>query len=263
MRRKIFLFLILIIGAVFFVACSAGGEEIENHNKMEFTESEEIENQNKMEITERELEKVEIQGDFFILEDVEEMADLATDIISGKVLDSRVEKVNLQPTRDIVVEDMLNQGMSQEEVDFELYGIGFEPDYEIMTVYRVQVLEVFQGSLTIGEIVEVMRIGGEYGNQYWFVADAIELEVDTELVLFLFSRRLTGNPFVLVSHIQGVYYIPSGVEEYEYLIEYENLELELDNASELDPVILTIGDLLEIAEEDGLLEYREYNDSSE
>jgi len=183
------------------------------------------------------------------------MADLATDIISGKVLDKRFEWVNVRTPRELVVEDMLNQGMSQEEIDYELYGFSFEPDYELMTIYRIQVLEVFQGILNVEEIIEVARQGGEYGNHYWFRADAIELVVDTEFVLFLFSWRLTNHPFVLVSHIQGAYYIPSSVEEYEYLVEYENLELELENASELDPVVLTIGDLVEITEEDRLLRY--------
>jgi len=273
MRKKIFLISVLII-VVFLVACSAGSEDVENRNeielaenedvknqnKIELVENEDIENQNKIESIESELEKIEIHGDFFILEDVAEMADLATDIISGKVLDRRVEWINLRWPRELVVEDMLNHGMSQEEIDYELYGVGFEPVYDLMTIYRIQVLEVFQGILSVGEIVEVMRRGGEYENQYWFMADAIELIVDTELILFLFSRRLTGNPFVLVSHIQGVYYIPSSLEEYEYLVEYENLELELENASELDPVVLTIGDLVEIADEDRLLRY---DDASE
>ena len=250
MRKKMFIISILSVVIVLLTACSAGGvDPIEKQYEVE-----PIENQYEVEPTEAEVEKIEIHRDYFILGDVEEMADLATDIISGKVIDRRVEWVNLNPPRENVEEYMLNQGMSQEEIDFELYGIGFEPDFELMTVYRIQVLEVFQGNLVAGEIIEVMRRGGEYENQYWFVADATELVVDTELVLFLFSRRLTNNPFVLVSHIQGVYYVPSSLGEYEYLMEYDNIELELEKASELDPVTVTIEDLINIAEENGLLE---------
>ena len=202
-----------------------------------------------------EIEKIEmLPGDFFVLEDVEEMADLATDIINGKVLDRRVEWVNLRESRENVEEHMLSQGMSQEEIDFELYGIDFEPDFELMTIYRIEVLEVFQGNLSAGEITEVMRRGGEYKAQYWFVANAIELTVNAEMVLFLFTHGLSDGPFVLVSHIQGAYYTPDSIGEYEYLVEYDNLELELDKPSELDPVTVTIEDLINIAEENGLLE---------
>ena len=241
MKKHMFTITVSFFGIILLTACTVEGVGSAG-------------DQYEIDSTEVVIEKIEIHGDYFILEDVKEMADLATDIIRGQVLDKRVEWLNMRPSREAVEERMLNQGMNQEEIDFELYGIDFEPDFELMTIYRVQVLEVFQGETTLGEVIEVMRRGGEYGGQYWFMADAVELIVDTELVLFLFTHGLTGNPFVLVSHVQGVYYVPSQLGEYEYLVEYDNLELELEKASELDPIILTIEDLIYIAEENGLID---------
>ena len=233
------------MSVIFFAACIRSElETLENQNEIEFTEIE----------TETEMERVEIYVDYFMLENIEEMADSATDIISGRVLDRRVEWVNVRPSRESVEERMFNQGMSQEEIDFELYGIDFEPYFELRTIHRVQVLEVFQGNLIVDEIVEVTRPGGEYDNQYWFVADAIELIIDTEYVLFLFASRIANNRFSLFNPVQGVYYTPHTIMGYEYLVEYDNIELELEKASELDPVTVTIGDLINIAAENGLLE---------
>jgi len=200
-------------------------------------------------------EEIEIHADFFTIADVDEMADIATNIVRGEILDKRVEWVNLVVPRELVEADMLEQGMTQEEIDFELYGFDFEEDPHLMTIYQIQVLEAFQGDHVIGEIIEIMRQGGVYEDEYWFVADAIELTIGDEYVLFLYTSGLTDSPYVLVSHVQGVYSVPSEIEIEESLVELEDLEMEieLDNASELDPIMITIEDLIEIAEDNDLL----------
>ncbi|MCL2865536.1 MAG: hypothetical protein FWE25_08365 [Lachnospiraceae bacterium] len=200
-----------------------------------------------------EMKKMEIQIDYYTLDNVEEMAEMATDIIRGEVLDQRVEWKNLAVPREIVVADMMERGMTQEEIDFNLYGFDFEPFYDLMTVYTIYVLEVFQGNHVVGDVVGMMRHGGEYGNEYWFVSDAIELSAGMEYVLFLFTHGLTDSPYVLLSHVQGAYSLAVGIGEDKKLTDVDYWGIELEKTSDLDPIMISVKDLVEIAEENELL----------
>ncbi|MCL2865537.1 MAG: hypothetical protein FWE25_08370 [Lachnospiraceae bacterium] len=200
-----------------------------------------------------EMEKMEIHIDYFMWNNVERMAELATDIIRGEVLDQRVEWKNLIVPREAVVADMLGQGMTQEEIDFEIYGFDFEPYYNLMTVYTIYVLEVFQGNHVAGDVIEMMRRGGEYGNEYWFVSDAIELSAGIEFVLFLYTTGLTDNPYILLSHVQGAYSLAVGIGEDKKLTDLDYWDMELKKTSDLDPIMISVKDLVEIAEENELL----------
>jgi len=80
------------------------------------------------------------------------------------------------------------------------------------------------------------------------------LEIDTQYILFLFNVWESYNArSVLVGHKQGAYYVPSTIINEEYLVEYDNVTLELESVCEDDPIILTIEDLIEIAEYNDLL----------
>jgi len=78
------------------------------------------------------------------------------------------------------------------------------------------------------------------------------MESGSKLVLFLVSWEMAGLPYSLISHMQGVYYVPDSLENEDNLAELD-WEIELENASELDPVTITIEDLIEIADDNGLL----------
>lgn len=203
--------------------------------------------------TEAQIEEMEILVDSVVLENVEELTEMATHIIRGEVLDQRVEWVDPSVPREVIVELLIDQGMTQEEIDFELYGVNFEIEPRLMTIYRIQILEIFQGNHQIGDVIEVSQLGGEYENEQWFIADAIELSIGDEFILFLYSHEDIGFPYVLINHNQGAYYVPNGIELEESLMEIDDREVELENASETDPIMLTIEDLIEIAIDNDLL----------
>jgi len=203
---------------------------------------------------EGEFEYTFISFDVLVLESVEELADEATHIVRGAVLEQRTEWLNFVFPREVLEQELKDQGLTAEEIAYELRGMVFEMEPELITISRVRVLEVFQGDHNVGDIIEIMQSGGEYGNERWVVEDALEIEVGVELVLFLFSWEFAGFPYSLISHMQGAYHVPEEIEVEGVLVDIGDWEIELEGLSEFDPITLTIEDLIEISEENGLLD---------
>ena len=238
---------ILLLGLVNLSACNGFGAEPMVDND----ENQTIFNEDNNEIA-NSIREIEIFKDIIPANDTEELADIATDVIRGKVLDERVEWRSTVIPREIVEEELAEEGLTEEEIASYLSGIDFEPHLYLMTIYRIRVLEVFQGDHAVGDTIEVMQHGGIYENERWFISGAIELEVGIDFVLFLYNtwKYSTGNPSVLVSPVQGAYYVSNN----EDLMKHEDIGLELESAGEADHITVTIEDLIEIAEENGLLE---------
>ena len=195
-----------------------------------------------------------ISFDVLIYEDIEDMSNKATHIIRGYILDRRFEWLDPSVPREITEQLLREQGLTEEEIDFELEGITFERDLELVTTYRIRVLEIFQGDHNINDVIEVSVLGGEYGSERWVVDDSLEIELNSELVLFLVSWGMINQPYSLISHVQGVYHIPELEDFEENLIDIIDVEIELEGVSEMDPISITIEDLIEIAEINGLLD---------
>ena len=117
-------------------------------------------------------------------------------------------------------------------------------------------LEVFQeDGYPINEIIEVSRLGGIYEGVEWNVEDGIELEVGSEFILFLYSWVLIGRPYVLISHAQGAYYVPNHIDEDKITaLEDDELDVELKRVGEWDLIMITLEDLVDIAEYNDLIE---------
>lgn len=200
-----------------------------------------------------------ISFDVVIYEEVEEITDMATHIIRGEILDQRTEWLDLNLSREETEQHLAELGLNEEEIEAEIYsvrpdGTTDELEPELVTISRVRVLEVFQGDHNIGDVIEIMQTGGEYGYERWTVEDAVKMETGSELVLFLVSWELAGLPYSLISHMQGVYYVPDEVGDEENLVELDDVETELEAVSETDPVTITIEDLIEIAVDNELLD---------
>jgi len=143
------------------------------------------------------------------------------------------------------------------------YEVILDPATFVMTIYQVEVLEVFRElavfhdtQIAVGDIIEVARFGGAYGGYYYFVDGGFELQYGAEYVLFLERHWELPNFFYTLSNLQGAYRVPNVIASDEDLVEYGNISLGLETAADEDfGLTLTIEDLIDIAEENGLLEH--------
>jgi hypothetical protein len=179
-------------------------------------------------------------GDAWIRTSIEELSAFATEVIKAEVLDSRVERINTL--------------LSDFDFDDEIA----EQFIMLHTVHRLRVLEVFDGGLEVGDIVEVMQKGGRLGNHELIYNRQLPLESGDSLIFFLRSFEAQGFghlPMALEAGSQAVYRIAPQNEtnELEESIEdafranpsvSEIVLLSLDLSNNLT---LTVGDLMQIA----------------
>ena len=194
------------------------------------------------------LQMMEISVDAKSFSDLEELTNWAHHLIRGFVIDERVETRNVGVTKEEERELLTRDGYSEEEIEFILSVSSFEPRYQVITIYRVQILEVFQGDLNEGEIIEVGRVGGIYNDNYWFINRQVTLNPGEEFVIFLWEGVST-SPFALASTFQGVYQIDNNLlDHYDYIVDVTNVDFEFENVGINDPLIVTIEDLIDIVE---------------
>ena len=78
--------------------------------------------------------------------------------------------------------------------------------HSIFTVYRVRVIDVFQGDMQPGDIVEVMQEGGERGGFRFGNREKISIAVGDDLVFFAaFSSEFPALPGGFMNPYQTVY----------------------------------------------------------
>ena len=198
-----------------------------------------------------------ISGNYYILysespmyDSVSHLARRATDVIRGEVLDRRTELRNTTLSKEEALEDMRNNFTEEEFLYF--YGEGvhwvdFEPHYEVVTIHRIRILEVFQGSYQVGDIKEIMQSGGTYGNTTVSNSDLISFKTGDDLVFFLYSWSHFGRPAVLLNPFQSVYRFPA-IDENEGSLD---LDVELENVygdTHFNDLRITLNDLLQLAE---------------
>jgi len=185
--------------------------------------------------------------------------DRATDVFRGKVIDSRVERVNiLLSAAELIEHRTINYGLytSEEQIHQwlmdEYYGRGLWYDTAgehmnpIMTVYRIKVLEVFQGNYQIGDIVEVAQHGGSLGHSSLSFDAFIPLEANDDVVIFMVSMSRFGQPGYFLTPWQSVYFFPAAEGRSGTL----NLDEELGTVLYCDgrnPINLTLNDLLQLS----------------
>jgi len=158
-------------------------------------------------------------GDVWEFLDVAELASVSTDIVRVEVLDSREEWIiTLLPPfpPDINLSD----------------------EYELCTVHRLRVIEVFKGSEESGAIMEVMQLGG-LSNRRSFMSDSfVDFAIGDDLILFMESFGYE-RPAVLLTPHQSVYRVITSVDG----------SLNIENFCESNDFILTMEELKRIADE--------------
>ena len=118
---------------------------------------------------------------WIVYRDAEDLASRATDIVRAEVLDERVEWFDATG------------------------GYSYPPWYVLFTVYRVSVLEVFQGNAQPGDIMELAQEGGELDDVIWHSRDWINFGVGDELVFFA-RQNAPHLPGIFLNPWQSVYH---------------------------------------------------------
>ena len=199
----------------------------------------------------------ETMGDIAPIRNIDTLSLLSTHVIRGEVLGVRSEQVEVYQPREARVE--LLEAMERPDFIIEgarYYEVILDPIMLSATIYQIEILEVFRAldvfhdqQVEVGDIIEV-AVG--YGR--------LDLEEGFEYVLFLERHWEWENFFYIISNVQGAYHVPEEISEDEYLVESDDVTLELASAGEESDfgfdieLVLTIEDLIEIAEENGLLE---------
>jgi len=170
-----------------------------------------------------------ISGDFPTYDSIAHLTSVATYVIRGEVLDERVENLNVSIPPE------------NEEQDTGMY---LESHYRIFTVYRIKVLEVFQGDTSTGDIIEVRLLGSQLDDDHLPSADHTYFTIGDNLVLFLQASALEHLPPFLVNPTQSTYRIVVPTEGLTAL----GVNEELESISPKNDLTLTIGDLQQIAD---------------
>lgn len=208
-------------------------------------------------------------GDISLASTLEDLVTTTTHIMRVEVLDSHVirEENPIPMPREARIESFIARHVDDQEmldrIDyiFPLREDGWTPMIlpRVMTIYRVQVLEIFRElevfhdtQVEVGEIIEVLRPGGLYGNEYWDFEGAT-LDMGAGYVLFL-NRHWEYSYRFYVDAILGVYYVPDEIIEDNDLVKYDDITLELESAGWSTNFDVTIEDLIELSEEDESLE---------
>jgi len=212
----------------------------------------------------------------FGYDDIYSMAESSDIIIRVKVLNERIELVNINLTLEEVKEDRVAEYeaglISRDELEQALIFSDnnmnlYEPWYEYVIFYQVEILEVFQSDYDVGDIIDVFVIMGwdEKGNPC--LEHSSRYDVGGELILFLRVSHNQRLRYFLTNLDQALYEIPVGLVDEEMILEppkefridlFEDLPLDGNIAGNYDnlpePFDVNLGILREIAEENGLLE---------
>ena len=209
------------------------------------TTMEAVVNENDHEHEETVIERMSFFPGYESLDEMVEDSDL---IIRSHILDERVEWVNVNITlEDAITARRLEYEsglLSREELDLiiETYDDhleDFEPRYDYVVFYRVEILEIFQGNYEGGDVIEIMHFI-EWHERY---------EVESELILFLRSGRL--GYFAFEPH-QAIYEVLEEVTDVEEGVILEPL---IDWEAELHTDLLeTVEGAVEVVIDNGTVE---------
>jgi hypothetical protein len=118
----------------------------------------------------------------------------------------------------------------------------FEPHYEVRTVYRARVLEVFSGNAQAGDIIEVLQKGGELNGQLFISDSSIPFTAGDDLVLFLLQSSHDNSVTRLLTPWQAVYRFTPGRGRMSDAVA-NDVSRVLEIVDERNEFSLTVGDL--------------------
>ncbi|MCL2284854.1 MAG: hypothetical protein FWC32_00650 [Firmicutes bacterium] len=194
------------------------------------------------------IEQVSLRGDMevremssfvWIYDSIDTLFSLSTHVARVEILDERTE--------------LVNRWIGQEH-------LGFEGEYDVLTVNTIKLLEVFKGGHEAGQIIEISQLGGRYGNVYLNVTDNTPLTIGDELILFFDDHGFDlTRPAIVHCSVQSAYHVSSATERSNQassmqdtgiLQAYEmgiiNANDKFEGVNESNNLSLTVGDLIRL-----------------
>jgi len=179
---------------------------------------------------------------------VDELTFIATDIVRGVILDERVEQlITLLPPPSGPDEMYLSM-----RADF----------YQIHTIHRIMVSEVFMGDAQVGNVMEIAQPGGRLGSAISTNSEMLHFAAGDDLVLFVrtfYNSHGVNRPAIPITPFQSAYRVVSSnrVELADGIVAaYDEdpglANMVLENFSSDNNMVLTVGELMWIRFESGL-----------
>ena len=131
-----------------------------------------------------------IRADYPYYNSIEELSDNSTNVIRARVVSNYAQRLDTA----------LRPRNAREDT-----GAPHAPFYQNHIVTQIEVLEVFRGYLSVGDVVEMRQLGGTVGNRSYINPDLLNISVNDELVLFLFSFSDSVLPYILPNPVQSAY----------------------------------------------------------
>ena len=272
LEMKKYLLVLLIFSLLFISACAIGeSDELENSVENSLYETGEV-IPDGLGVELMGLGQVEevttgVISCFWIpgYDNVYEMAESAALIIHGKIMDERVELMNVNTTLDAIIagciEDYEKGLMSREELDesIDFYHNRlelFEPRYDYVIIYSIEIIEIFQGDYAVGDVVELTRFMRRDENGNRSLEYSVRYDISAEYILFLSRDRTQNSGYLLLNFDQAMYKVPVGLTDEQMILEPEcryGGAIYTGDSDYLDePFDINLEILREIAEENGL-----------
>lgn len=172
---------------------------------------------------------VVVSEDFPHYTSINGLSDKADTVISGKIVDTRVEEID----------DIIHTDSADEELNpgGELYV-----EKNIYTIYTIAVEETFKGNYKPGDKLEFKELGGQIGDITFVSEDAVSISSDHQYVFFL--ATYADSPASLLNPVQSLYiYDPVDKDEADPKLMEQAV---LKSASPDNDLTLSVEALLEI-----------------
>lgn len=173
-----------------------------------------------------------------------DMVEASAVIVHGRVLNERVEWVNTHITLEEAIERRIeeyeNGLISRESRDAQIAhheenANDFEPQYDYVIFYDIEILESFQGAHGLGDTIQLFTFMGR--DEHWnpVLEFSRRYEIDTEFILFLRDGGRLG--YFVLNPRQAVYEVPIdlGINQYiglilDYVEEFQIPYIEIDGS---------------------------------
>ena len=123
-------------------------------------------------------------------ESIDDLSITASSVVKGKIVDIRVEEIDI---------------FSQEREENEFVNPGGDMEKEVLayTVFTLEIKEVYKGNYGIDEYIEVKQLGGET-DEYIYISEA-ELDLNQTYEYVFFLESYSDVPDSILNPYQSVY----------------------------------------------------------